>query len=746
MLGDAAAEDVVLTEDRSERPEVLFPIFLPDSGAYDWVDWFLKDNPSRYLEVSDRSLQDWALKSGFRNEKGKGKGIQQSNDKPEMGFGIPSFEDGAAREILTSMASMQHRNSVSMQVRGNLCRDERIASLKKWGSCKKVAQVMIGVPDEAFRKRTHELMLADKQEEANREWYLKNGDRIKQMTIAKAARQAEKARKSMEREQKRKADAENGGGEENNETKEEEVKKEEEEEDEEEDKMDVDEEKPPLVELSPAEKQAVCRQMPWGDLSQSDGSFISKFCLPGDTEGFDEIRYAWSSREECEEHLQRWVRERKASARLEDLQPSSWFHEKWQEWQRDLQSWHAKHVAFKDPNRQVPAAAPKAATPAVGAASKAPPAQKPEENKEGDTKENGGAPEESKDPADLLEEEIEREEDADVFNIDDVCDIDDGNGTPLFSNFAFEDWALLSLRFELHLLVHAFLHDCEDPDRVGILPDHLAFYYNKYYKKALNPQNYGVESVDKLTALVKDTAVAGARSKAIESMVAADLDSNEIFVKLTEESRRDRQRRIDSGDTSAQLKFSRPTNPPAAPPGGQPFVQQGGFGMPGGCPGGFGMPGGMPGMFSPPPFGGKMGAPSPVQSKSGSGAPAAWSPPDFIGFGKDFGGKDFSKGGCNNFGFGGKDFGKAFGKGDAKGKGDMFSCGKGDFFGKAKGKDFGCKDSGGKDFGGNNYGGKSFGGGKDKGGKDFGSRDFGGKDFGGKGFGGKDFNKGKGKW
>ena len=29
-----------------------------------------------------------------------------------------------------------------------------------------------------------------------------------------------------------------------------------------------------------------------------------------------------------------------------------------------------------------------------------------------------------------------------------------------------QDWALLSLRFELHLLAHAFLHDCGDPERL----------------------------------------------------------------------------------------------------------------------------------------------------------------------------------------------------------------------------------------------------------------------------------------
>merc|ERR1712232_697850 len=101
-----------------------------------------------------------------------------------------------------------------------------------------------------------------------------------------------------------------------------------------------------------------------------------------------------------------------------------------------------------------------------------------------------------------LDEEMDKE-DIDVFGIEDVCGVKDGSGTPLFSNFAFEDWALLSLRFELHLLVHAFRHDANDEGRYGVPPEHLAFYYNKYYKKGLNPKNYGVETVDDLIELVR---------------------------------------------------------------------------------------------------------------------------------------------------------------------------------------------------------------------------------------------------
>merc|ERR1712129_21523 len=91
----------------------------------------------------------------------------------------------------------------------------------------------------------------------------------------------------------------------------------------------------------------------------------------------------------------------------------------------------------------------------------------------------------------------------DVFAVDDVCNL--GGGMPLFKEFLFEDWTLMSLRYELYLLVQAFRKDCGDPERAGIHIDHLAFYYNKYYKKALSAKYFGVETFTDVIALVKDS-------------------------------------------------------------------------------------------------------------------------------------------------------------------------------------------------------------------------------------------------
>ncbi len=49
------------------------------------------------------------------------------------------------------------------------------------------------------------------------------------------------------------------------------------------------------------------------------------------------------------------------------------------------------------------------------------------------------------------------------MGVTDILDL--GNGMPLFDKFQYEDWTLLSTRYELHLLLHSFKKDLDDPDR-----------------------------------------------------------------------------------------------------------------------------------------------------------------------------------------------------------------------------------------------------------------------------------------
>merc|ERR1719454_814554 len=82
------------------------------------------------------------------------------------------------------------------------------------------------------------------------------------------------------------------------------------------------------------------------------------------------------------------------------------------------------------------------------------------------------------------EDEAPMEIDASSIEPADVKDVTDlGNGEPLFAHFVYEDWTLLSLRFELHLLAHAFRKDLDDPERPKFHTTHVSFYMNKYYRK-----------------------------------------------------------------------------------------------------------------------------------------------------------------------------------------------------------------------------------------------------------------------
>merc|ERR1712226_122324 len=115
----------------------------------------------------------------------------------------------------------------------------------------------------------------------------------------------------------------------------------------------------------------------------------------------------------------------------------------------------------------------------------------------------------------------------------------------------------MSLRLELHLLVKAFTRDVDDPERPGIHESHLPFYYTKYYKKALNTKFFGMNNTTELVEMIKDTASISEDDKILNTVLTEDVEKSfNIFVKLTEECRRERQRRIDAGDETAKLRFS----------------------------------------------------------------------------------------------------------------------------------------------------------------------------------------------
>lgn len=543
MLQEAAADDVVVkgrTASKNGKYEVLLPVLVPDEGSFDWLDGFLAEHPE-FEELSDRKILDWALRSGLvRGDASPSKG---SKDKPEMNFGHPHLDEGQVKSTLLSAAVLQERSLVLMEVKSNLLKRDRLHVLKllQHSHLRRVAKVLAGAPPESFKKHLHESLLKEKQQKLNAEHEVQKRERHKKRLHELHQRQIEWTRRKAERDRQREdaamrkleAAALSGTMEvliESVEENEEEMEPE--------PKLEPEPELPvPKAELTAEELALSFRKPgPVGDLTASAlVKDLGSFSFPTEDEGFDAVDFEWQPRAVAETHLRSWILEKKVTTCVEDLEPSEWFREKLQVWHKDLQDWLTKLNEFKDPIRRAALLASKAAAQeAAGDASKV----DGQKDAEGPPAEDG-----KQQPVELDKEEL------DVFSVQDVCGLN--GGEPLFAHYTFEDWALLNLRFELHLLSHAFRHDCQDPERPGISPDNLPFYYNHYYKKPLNIRNFGIDHVDQLLAMVRDTVVVC--SRVLESQVTDDLESNEIFVKLTEESRRERQRRIDAGDSSAQL-------------------------------------------------------------------------------------------------------------------------------------------------------------------------------------------------
>jgi len=651
MLQSAALDDILVVPSsvpKDGKYEVVFPIALPDEGTFDWLDDFLEKNPN-YTELSDRRILDWAAKSGLWRPRTQI--WKNSNDKPDMTFGIPLMDDNSVRRILNSVIATQPRNYIIMEVKSNLVKEERLEVLRRFNmpQYKKIAHVTMGEPTEDFKEKTYSALLAEKKEQAEIAWKARKADLDKKKTLDAQKKQLEEAKKKIEDEAAKtsetpasaetkeesatpkEADAVMGDAEKKEEAKEETSKEDDkqgakeeepkkgeeaqtaEKNEGDEDKMDEDGDEPPVVELTDKEKTQWFKTKSVSDLTTWVLSTnFAKFSLPGDDEGFDSVRYAWHGKEASEEYLKQFILKHKITCRIEDLQPSEWFKTKWGEWQKVLQEWHAKQSEFKESSDPTKLAAKLAA--------------EESKKKEGETKEGeeGEGESAAKDKnADEVEEEL------DIFSVEDVTKVP-GTGEPLFARFTFEDWALLGLRVELDLLVNAFKRDCNDPERKGIHETHLPFYYNKYYRKSFNVKYYGVNTNLELIEMVKDSVTVDSTTMVLKSLLSEDKENFDIFVKLTEENRRDRQRRIDAGEETVRLKFSKPEaappqkgGPPAQPP--RPYHQPT-PGPVGACPQ-KGCKGGPPQYFT----GGNKGAGGTYSAKGMQGKPPAGAQQPFYG-------------------------------------------------------------------------------------------------------------------
>merc|ERR1712032_1361509 len=537
-LQDAAQADVNISklgEPENGKYEVLFPIGMPDEGTFQWLEGFLEKHP-QYVELSDRKIVEWAERSGLTRQRSY---LGHSNDRPDAAFGMPSLDDFTIRKIIRTVASVVPRHYVVMEVRGNLLKSEREALRRCFAApyFKPVACVIMGEPDEEYKTKVRAALLAEKQQKVENEWRVQQAERERKRILEQ--RQKEVLARAKATDEASAGEVKDDDG--KQETKEEEVKEEDVK------KEEVEEDKgPPQAELSEEELKIHFKPQAIPDLTEQvlAESFAS-FSLPEESDGFAEIRYAWEDQAACKNYVRKWILAKKLTTRVEDLQPSEWFFTKLSDWQKILQEWQLTQKEFRQDPMRREAAKVRAQK------------EKGKKDKEEKRREEG---------IEACEEErleIEKQDDlapVDIFTVKDVCDI--GDGEPLFANFMFEDWALMSLRFELFLLVRAFKADVNDPDRPGMPEDHLPFYYNKYYAKALNTRFFGTSTTSELVAMVKDTV-----HIAEDSLLCAQLPDDQepvsdIFVKLTEESRRDRHHRIDAGDETAKLRFSVLASPP----------------------------------------------------------------------------------------------------------------------------------------------------------------------------------------
>jgi len=524
MVGDASTKDASVAEAPAPtdgKYEVVVPVGLPDEGTYEWLDIFHKKNPG-FTEISARTILAWAEKSGLWR-KGGYKALT-CNDHPQMNTEITSIDDGSVSRMIKSFAPLQNRNYVIMEVRGNLIKEEREALLARFSSAvfRKVAQVQLGEPTLEFKKAVQVATLKTKQdlsdvefgrkkaaEKAKKlgEMKLRNLEKLKKRAETQRAR---KLKEAQELRKKQEAEAKEGAkeGEADKETKEEE-KKEDEAEVVSEDEKEVEEavEAPPKVALDAEEKKLWFVKSATPDLTPYALSInFAKFSAPEKAEGFDDIRYDWEKAPKCQEYMKKWVLEKKTSTRVEDLAPSPWFKQKSLDWVNAVKSWNTKSNEYRAACNKKEAEKLRKKQAAVVAAAKA----KADEQAKAKAAEEGKAEticglvidiETKAKPMEVDDEPEEVTIDfaaLDVFGVEDVMDV--GGGMPLFKDFGPEDWAMMALRHELHLMAHAFRREINDPERTGIHLDHLAFYYQKYYSKQIVAKTYGVESFNDLVA------------------------------------------------------------------------------------------------------------------------------------------------------------------------------------------------------------------------------------------------------
>ncbi|KAF4695662.1 hypothetical protein FOZ60_003675 [Perkinsus olseni] len=559
----------------NDHPEAVMVIGLPDEGVFDYVDYFLKQNPHKYVELSERTMFDWFKASALRPIR---RGPVASNDRPDFLFGVQPFDEGFVRKQLREFAKMPHgrKNLVLVEIRGGLLEEERSKIMEQFPGRERTAVVCVGKPTADYTAYVKDIVrgeiFAEKELERERKLnVLKHEYKIRQMErerakkVREAARAAERARIEAAEEARKKreeaaaAAAKEAGDEGKDEAKtkegdqkmepapveekKEEAPKEEAEEEEEEPEPTLpptevtDEEIKQRLRVENVEdsrtanlvreeklSEGCYRKMPFSDISHKALSecYLS-FTLPQETEktprglqAFDSIKFVWEKKAAATQRLEAWVKSHKVLEKVSSITgPTDWFKQQMEAWMNTKLEWRKAQRLYQEEQAK---------------------ARSPDEKME-------DAPAE-----------------VDVWVPEDVCDID-AKKTPLFAKFQLVDWQLMNLRYELHLLCHAFERDAtsQDADLKGIHKSLLQHYYQTYVMRGvLVPSLYGAHSLDQiLDTLLVDTIMIDKDGvlKAVH-----DIDAPlSTFVRLTEAARREREAKIAAGDDSAKLMVIQPT-------------------------------------------------------------------------------------------------------------------------------------------------------------------------------------------
>lgn len=140
----------------------------------------------------------------------------------------------------------------------------------------------------------------------------------------------------------------------------------------------------------------------------------------------------------------------------------------------------------------------------------------------------------------------------DTFAVEDINDVNN-HGMPLYSKFSQEDWTLAALRYEIHIMLSAFQKEVEETKRPGIHKNLFVEYFRLYGRRDFYSENYGAANLDVFCEMMKDTFVINDDGLMMPEHDPETVPS--IFIRLTENARRERQRRIDLGDATAKLEF-----------------------------------------------------------------------------------------------------------------------------------------------------------------------------------------------